>query len=68
MRRIKIIATALIMFSLLSCGQSNNDEDVEVIEDSLQAIETTISADSMVGELNDLLENDSVIDVTDTIE
>ena len=60
MRKIKLLVSLTVLIGLLSCGQSQNDNESEILEDSIQSIETISAADSMVNELNALLENDSI--------
>ena len=60
MRKIKLLVSLTVLIGLLSCGQSQNDNELEILEDSIQSIETISAADSMVNELNALLENDSI--------
>ncbi len=66
MRKIKILAFFLVSIGLVSCGQSQKDNDSEIIEDSIQSLEISSAADSMANELNALLDNDSLIDDTIT--
>jgi len=66
---MKNIFNLLIFISLLilsSCGQSQKDIEYQQKSDSIQSIETNITADSMTDALNNLLEQDTFEDRTDT--
>lgn len=68
MRKIKLLAAFFVLIGLLSCGQSQNDNESENIEDSIHSIEIISAADSMANELNALLENDTLLGADTSLE